>query len=523
MVAKLLQDILDFDPTIAIDYATTPPSSWYRSDDILELEFRTVFSQNWMAVGSARQVESPGSYIAGQCGHEPYVVVRGADLQLRAFFNVCRHHAACLTEGRGVIEHFTCPYHGWRYALDGRLTKAPHLGPIKNFERKAFGLRPIEVHTWQGIVFIHFGQPTTQPAQLWPALDERLEQRGCRHLQFVEHRTYELNCNWKVFCDNYLDGGYHVSVLHPDLGDQLDLDGYQTEVFEGYSIQSASASTDGITRLGDGALYGFVYPNLMINRYGPIMDINVVVPTGAETCRVDFDFFFDPTVIGRHDFVEESIRKSDRVQQEDMTICGSVQRGLRSSAYDVGRYAPRLEGGMHAFHCTLAQELRKGDRVRIIVGRLSPMLPMVAAFACLAFPVNSMADIVKRLPEWTQKFGKNREQQVEYWVRKPCDTPWLEPIILVPPLLESAAFWRRSTAFINALDRVCPAAIYVVSLRGRGQSTAPPQGFEPEHHHADIATVARTEKLERFHLLGLEEGADMLSDTLSLDSPRWHL
>lgn len=37
----------------------------------------------------------------------------------------------------------------------------------------------------------------------------------------VARRAYRLNCNWKVFADNYLDGGYHVSTAHPGLAGQV--------------------------------------------------------------------------------------------------------------------------------------------------------------------------------------------------------------------------------------------------------------------------------------------------------------
>ena len=117
------------------------------------------------------------------------------------------------------------------------------------------------------------------------------------------------------------------------------------------------AANDAGERLGDGALYAFVGPNLMMNRYGPILDINVVFPTGAETCTVVFDFFFTPDSSKDTQFVADSLAKSEQVQQEDMMICGSVQRGLRSSAYETGRYAPRLEHGMYAFHQWLAHEM----------------------------------------------------------------------------------------------------------------------------------------------------------------------
>jgi choline monooxygenase len=97
----------------------------------------------------------------------------------------------------------------------------------------------------------------------------------------------------------------------------------------------------------------------MINRYGPIMDTNWVVPLGHDRIRTVFDYYFAKDLADpESDFVKRSLEASDRVQQEDIEICESVQRGLSSSAYDVGRYAPSLEQAAHDFHCRLARNLR---------------------------------------------------------------------------------------------------------------------------------------------------------------------
>lgn len=67
--------------------------------------------------------------------------------------------------------------------------------------------------------------------------------------------------------DNYLDGGYHVPMCHKDLSSKLDEDSYKVELFDGYSIQS-SDSSDSQSRVGDGAIFAHIYPNLILNRYG---------------------------------------------------------------------------------------------------------------------------------------------------------------------------------------------------------------------------------------------------------------
>ncbi|MEL6181655.1 MAG: SRPBCC family protein, partial [Myxococcota bacterium] len=270
---------------------------------------------------------------------------------------------ACILNDRGNVDALVCPYHGWTYGLDGRLLKAPRIGAIKDFDRDAFGLRPIPVDTWAEMIVLHLGGQADQTplhAELQP-LQKRLEGFGIEGLTFHTRRRYTLACNWKVFVDNYLDGGYHVHTIHPGLAQELDTASYRTESWPTFSIQSSASSTQGHgDRMGSGALYAYVYPNLMINRYGPVMDINMVWPTGPEQCDVVFEYLFDEQAIGQEAldaFVAQCLDQSDLIQQEDVAICESVQRGLRSSAYTTGRYAPKLEHAMHRFHTQLASDL----------------------------------------------------------------------------------------------------------------------------------------------------------------------
>ena len=100
--------------------ASTIPAPWYVDSRIADLEGQTVFTHSWQVAGRAEQVERPGQFVTATITGEPIVVVRGADGQLRAFYNVCRHHAAkVVTEPCGSASILHCPYHGWNYGLDG--------------------------------------------------------------------------------------------------------------------------------------------------------------------------------------------------------------------------------------------------------------------------------------------------------------------------------------------------------------------------------------------------------------------
>jgi choline monooxygenase len=184
--------------------------------------------------------------------------------------------------------------------------------------------------------------------------------------RFFERRTYSLNCNWKVFVDNYLDGGYHVPHLHKALNSVLDYRQYTIENEDRYCLQSSpmvagdeDAATSA-TRQGDRAWYFWQYPNFMINLYKGYMDTNLVLPDGVDRCKVIFDFYFDDVIEEAAERNRQSIAVGERVNDEDVGICESVQRGLHSRAYGAGRLSVRREAGEHLFHRLLANDLKRG-------------------------------------------------------------------------------------------------------------------------------------------------------------------
>lgn len=125
-----------------IEAAYTPPNSWYTEQIFFdEVEKKEVFPHTWLMVGRASEISSIGDYIAGNLlGQLPWVIVN-AGTELKAFHNVCRHHAAQIVdEGKGTLsnasQRFQCPYHGWQYNMDGRLAKATHMKGCLNFKAK---------------------------------------------------------------------------------------------------------------------------------------------------------------------------------------------------------------------------------------------------------------------------------------------------------------------------------------------------------------------------------------------------
>jgi choline monooxygenase len=354
-----------YNPNNPLDHASTIPSPWYFDEGIAELENSAVFGKTWQAVGRAEQVQNPGQFLTADIAGDPIVVVRGEDSQLRAFYNVCRHHAAAVvTEAQGCAKQFRCPYHGWTYGIDGALKGMVEFDGVCDFERSANGLVPVHVDTWENFVFVNLDPDAGSLANFLGSIPPIVAPlQLTKKLHYFDRRTYTLQCNWKVYVDNYLDGGYHVPHAHKGLSSVIEYTKYTIENFERACLQSSPLSSDASSEAGVAstrqgrAFYLWIYPNFMLNAYEGVMDTNVVVPLGVDKCAVIFDYYFSDISAAAETRNRESIAVSEKVQDEDMGICDAVQRGLGSRAYLAGRLSVRREAGEHLFHRLLHADL----------------------------------------------------------------------------------------------------------------------------------------------------------------------
>ena len=367
-----LADIIDsYDPDAPLAEASTIPARWYLDKDVYDLEKQTVFQRSWQLACRLNQLREVGQYVTVEIAGEPIVIVRGNDNQLRGFFNVCRHHAAAvMTEPEGRESHLRCPYHGWTYSLEGELKGTPDFSGVCDFDRSTNGLLSVETAVWEQWVFVRLQNNSRQRASLNDFLGADLikqtQSLALIRLEWMERRHYIFDCNWKVFVDNYLDGGYHVPHLHKGLDSVLDYTRYTIENGEHFCLQSSPIVSKGAeretgsVRQGDRALYFWIYPNFMINWYQGAMDTNLVIPHGIDKTEVIFDFYFPDISAAARTRNRSSIEVGQRIQDEDVAICKSVQRGLNSRTYSAGRLSVRREAGEHLFHRLLHSDLKTG-------------------------------------------------------------------------------------------------------------------------------------------------------------------
>ena len=340
-----------------LSHAGTIPSWCYTDPAAAGAERDRIFARTWQMVGREDQVAAVGSYFTAEIAGEPLLVVRGGDRTLRALSNVCRHRAGPVAKGEGTCGAFRCGYHGWSYALDGQLSNTPEFEGVEDFEKSAVRLPEFRAETWLGLVFANLdgGAPTLR--ETLGELATTLESRGLSEMGLAARKDWELDCNWKVYVDNYLEG-YHIPIVHPGLMKEIDYARYETETDRFWSLQhspikrreGAKLRRDPTQPESDAQFY-WLYPNLMLNVYPDNFSTNLIVPLSPRRTRTIFEWFFrEPDSPAVQEIVRQTIEFSDEIQREDVAICEAVQKGLESRTYDVGRFSVRRESGVHHFH-----------------------------------------------------------------------------------------------------------------------------------------------------------------------------
>jgi choline monooxygenase len=351
-----------------IAFAETIRSHWYTDPSVLALENERIFLRTWQPVGYVSKVAKPGEYLTSEVAGEPIAIVRGNDGVLRAFSNVCRHRASIILQGSGCAKSLRCPYHAWTYSLDGKLLVAPEFEGVGNWKLSEVCLPAVRVEVWGPFVFVNVDGQAPPLAEVMGDIPRGVAELGCPidQLHFSYRRDYVIQCNWKVYVDNYLEG-YHLPAAHPSLFRELDYDQYRVDTFRYYSSQYAPIRPPRPLRdeprrysdqdAGNRALYFWIFPNFMLNVYPDNLSSNIILPLGHDKTLTIFEWFTYPANGHAAEIAADTVEFSDEIQQEDITICENVQKGLQSRTYDKGRYSVKRENGVHHFHSLLSEFL----------------------------------------------------------------------------------------------------------------------------------------------------------------------
>lgn len=340
---------------------TTLPSRVYTDPSWFSLEMERVFARMWMAAGRADQLPAAGAFVRRDIAGASVLIVRGADDEVRAFHNVCRHRGTRLCtahEGtlRGSIQ---CPYHAWTYGLDGRLLAAPQMDEVDGFERSEYPLRAVACEVWDGHVFINLGDAPGRLADQLGDLPQRFTPWRMQDLRLARRIEYRVATNWKLVVQNYNEC-LHCPVIHPLLNQMHHYLGAENVPSTGTYCGGAMGFKDGVETLStDGKRrrdclpglparersqvnYFAIYPNFLLTLHPDYMMTITIWPQDPGHTTLIAEWHFHPDEMTKPDFVfEDAVEFWDRTNREDWAISEQSYLGISSRGYTPGPYSAR--------------------------------------------------------------------------------------------------------------------------------------------------------------------------------------
>jgi len=135
----------------------TLSADFYHSSSVFDQEIKNIFKKEWLWVARSDELSKPGSFLTTEIIEYPIIVLRDHSGNLRAYHNVCRHRAAKVVSSKsGVCKHMICPYHGWKYNLNGQLMDTPKFFANDDFDESRHSLFDILIEERFGLIFINF-------------------------------------------------------------------------------------------------------------------------------------------------------------------------------------------------------------------------------------------------------------------------------------------------------------------------------------------------------------------------------
>lgn len=353
---------------------------FYTHPDIFNAEWNHIWKKYWLFAGTTAEIPRPGDYFIYTAQNDSVIIIRGNNGEVYAHYNTCRHRGSliCLGE-RGHSPKLVCPYHQWVYDKDGSLLKA-RLMP-EDFDTSSFGLHPVHVQTVSGFIFISLTNDPPDISKLVKDYKPFLDPFKIDKAKVAYRKRYELRTNWKLIAENFREC-YHCGPAHPEycnavIGanlresvdevlaerrtewkkkglavDMVDFENDSCHFAIRYPLRPGvlSYSLDGKAislPMGDhkdhdaGVLGLVVYPNFWMDAVSDYMWTMRLTAISPSQTILDLAWLVDGNAKEGTDYNTERLIEFWKITgEQDWELCENNYRGVESSHYQPGPYAP---------------------------------------------------------------------------------------------------------------------------------------------------------------------------------------
>lgn len=190
----------------------------YTSQAFFDEEMDKVWLKTWQWACREEHIPEVGDYIVYDIGRKSVIVVRESEDVIKGYYNSCLHRGTklCPSDSAGALKHFTCPYHGWQWNLDGSIHNIPSDWDFQHIKNDAFTLPEVMVDNWGGFVFINFDLEALPLLEYLDPIPEHFKNWNIDQRYTTIHIQKELPCNWKAAAEAFMEN-YHTKTTHPQL------------------------------------------------------------------------------------------------------------------------------------------------------------------------------------------------------------------------------------------------------------------------------------------------------------------
>ena len=374
MSQKVLNDlkILASKP---LSNATAMPKELYTSNEILSLEEDTIFNKEWICVGRATEIPKVGDYFTYQLGRQPIIILRDRSKKIKAMSNICLHRMMKIVEGKGNKKSFTCPYHAWTYNLDGNLVMAKYMDKTECFNKGDLKLPELKCEVFLGWIYVTLNNNIQSLSKSLKSLSDVVSPYKMENYIDIISEEHIWNTNWKILTENFMEG-YHLPVAHQGtVGpyfNVLDTEFDKRGAFECFTYQTFTKNEDAIVGTAhpkNKSLVGkwrhtsilpTIFPSHMYSLAPDHLWYLSLQPQGTDKVKIKFGAAIAPEVLEDQDnpeeFLEETIKFLNHVQQEDRHVVEGIYKGVCSPLSHPGPLS-WLERENHEFTQYISKKL----------------------------------------------------------------------------------------------------------------------------------------------------------------------
>ena len=389
---KKLSEILDIKKIEAvnksIETANGLPNECYISEDYLTYEKKRIFCDKWTVVGVGSSIPNPGDAKPYNLLGIPLIIIRGKDMKIRVFHNVCSHRGFKLLDEPCILKNvIRCPYHSWSYDFEGNLVATPHIGGLnkhhsKEFDKSKSNLKKVKTKVWMDIVFVNinaneidFDEYIKPLEQRWSKFINKDDQELIVHSNDYGYFNLDVNCNWKFAIENYCES-YHLPTIHPELNKVSNIDDHYhiqglPNRFAGQGSKKYEQPIKGNKKFNTfpnweknmlkNSEYIALFPNVMIGLHVDHFYVFWLEPLSVNKTKEHMQMYYVGSSSANGEELKDLRKENSRfwkdVMLEDISAIEGMQKGRYSPVYNGGNFSSAMDQPTHQFHKWVANSL----------------------------------------------------------------------------------------------------------------------------------------------------------------------